>query len=200
MPYKIKNLFKNAHVIMYSMGIFNIMLAGSLWYAWQHELIIIRSPYICHTENTIIQAQQERHSPIHIFFWLDNNWHQKDVPLQQSPANPTHNLHTVISAWLDLLIEEHLISEGVALESVAISHDGAAFISFNRAIVPTQAALIDKWLMIEGFLKTIARNVETVQNVYLFVQHKPMIDCHLDLSNPWPVQGYIHDQVKKLSR
>ena len=180
---------KLAHT--YAIIIFSTMLGlGALSFAYVNNILIIRSPFSYQrsykTDTTPISISKKR---VTLFFWHNDTWNKEEIDLIWS-TDTAKTVHYLINSWLTLLEEEDIQEKRVALQSVAI-HDQKAYISFDRNPLDKTKAVFDKWLWIEGLLKTIRENNIDLQAVQLLVHHKLLNDFHLDFSNPWPITGFF---------
>jgi hypothetical protein len=80
----------------------------------------------------------------------------------------------------------------VSLQSVVPSPSGVeAYISFDRNPFTKNQSTYEKFMWIEGLLKTVRENGIQLQSIYFLVHHQPLTDFHLDFSNAWPISGFI---------
>jgi hypothetical protein len=92
------------------------------------------------------------------------------------------------------------MTKTVSLQSAMLSpaqHE--LYISFTRNPLEKEKSIQEKWLFIEGLLKTIRENGLMLQAIHFLVQHQPLNDPHLDFSKPWPLQGFLTTNVNSNS-
>jgi hypothetical protein len=165
-----------------------MLFIGMLYFAWTNNIILIRYPFspqpFCKTNTKSISKKKAV-----LFFWHNDMWNKEEVDLIWS-TDMTKNIHYLINSWLNLLEEEDINEKRISVESVAI-HDHKAYISFDRNPFDKNKATFDKWLWIEGLLKTIRENNVPLQEVQFLAHHKIVNDYHLDFSNSWPINGFF---------
>ncbi len=169
-------------------GIF--FFIGVLYYAFAHNLVIIRSPFNHEvfegTHQTTISKKK-----VTLYFWHNEKWQSEEIDLLWS-TDIAQTLQHLISSWLSLIAEEQLQEKQVSLQSIALSaHQQEAYISFDRNPFDKTVAAFDKLVWIEGLLKTIRENNIKLQAVQFLAHHKPLNDYHLDFANPWPLEGFL---------
>jgi len=80
----------------------------------------------------------------------------------------------------------------ITVQTVLLStSDQVAYLSFDSDPLSKESSTFDKWMLIEGLLKTIRENSVRLQQIQLLVHHQLMQDPHLDFSKPWPVDGFL---------
>jgi len=144
------------------------------------------------------QEQEQYHTPpatskkkITLFFWKHDQWRKETTSLIWHQDHDK-NIETLTKAWLSTLEDEGLITTPVRLQSVLLAPSKShAYLSFDRNFLPQDCPTYEKWLRIEGLLKTIREHNIPLTHVYFLVDHQPMADYHLDFSNPWPLGGFL---------
>jgi hypothetical protein len=126
-----------------------------------------------------------------LYFWKHDQWRKETTQLLWS-ENLDTNIETLCKAWLTLLEDEGLITTPVRLQSVLLSPSKSqAYLSFDRNFLPQDGPVYDKWLRVEALLKTIRENDISLSHIQFLVDHQPMLDYHLEFSNPWSVTGFL---------
>jgi hypothetical protein len=69
------------------------------------------------------------------------------------------------------------------------------YLSFDHNVLNKEETVFKKWMLIEGLLKTILSSNISITHVQFLVQHQQLHDAHLDFSVPWPVHGFMHDEI-----
>jgi hypothetical protein len=88
--------------------------------------------------------------------------------------------------------EERLMSKKVSLQSVILTpNEKDAYLSFDRYPFSPESPTVEKFMWVEGLLKTLRDNGISLQGVRFLVHHQEMLDSHLDFSNPWPGIGFL---------
>ncbi|MCX5922710.1 MAG: hypothetical protein NTX86_05295 [Candidatus Dependentiae bacterium] len=165
-------------------------VVGALLYALHQEWIIIRSTPTA--DHVALQEQAQTaiaKKKVTLYFWRNAAWHHETIELIWSD-NKAENLQYLINSWLTLLNEEALMTKKVSLQAVLLGSQDMAYVSFDRYPFSKEATLHNKWLLIEGLLKTIRENGIKITGVHFLVNHKPLIDPHLDFSKEWPLSGF----------
>ena len=162
---------------------------GMLLFMLHEEWVIIRFPCTAQLQqNTITQSTDKKR--VTLYFWLHDAWHHESTELLWS-NNQTKNLQYVISSWLALLDEDELMPKRVLLQQIMVTQSGNVYISFDRKPFSKETTTYKKWLWIEGLIKTIRENTNNLSSIYFLVDHKPLVDLHLDFSRLWPLQGFM---------
>lgn len=160
-----------------------------LYFAIEHEWIIFRTP----TRNafTINTHHITSKKQVNLFFWNRQSWKKETQELLWT-EDTARNIQHLINAWLSLLDEEKLLKKKIGLETALLSPSGhEAYLSFDRNPLSKEQTIFEKWMIIEGLLKTLRENEVSLQRVQLLVHHKPLNDRHLDFSKPWPLGGFM---------
>jgi hypothetical protein len=164
-------------------------ITGLLLFAYHKEYIIFN--FHRKLNNESFQASVQKQTiPIH--FWHQNEWHSDQVSLLFSDDS-TANMQQLVSRWVQLLNEEKIIKKKVALESVAITFDKQELIiSFDKIPWNKEWNTYDKWMTVEGLLKTVKEVDRSIKKVRFLVNQQLLQDIHLDFTNPWPIEGFIN--------
>ncbi len=124
-------------------------------------------------------------------FWKHDHWNSEEDELLWS-SDTAENVKQLISSWLIVLDEEKVMEKKVSIQAVVLSACGQEiFISFDRNPFDKKQSTYEKLLWTEGLFKTIRDNGVKIQWIQLLVHHKPLVDYHLDFSNPWPIHGFL---------
>lgn len=129
--------------------------------------------------------------PITLTYWHNDRWMHEQVEIIWSD-NCQQTVKHMVDAWLTLLDDERIMDKKVTLQScLCSSNQQELLLSFDRNPFPVQASTYEKWMWIEGLLKTIRDNGIKVQAVRFLVHHQELHDYHLDFTNSWPINGFI---------
>lgn len=168
-------------------------LFGSLYFAFSHELIIMRFPSRLQPNILQASAQTNTKKEVKLIFWSNDKWNIETTELIWSPCK-ADNLYHIINNWLLLLDEETIMERKVSLQAVLLSpSEHEAYLSFDRNPFSKECSTFEKWLWIESLLKTIRENDVKIQNIRFLVHHQPMHDNHLDFSRSWPITGFFEN-------
>lgn len=162
---------------------------GILFFVLQQEIVIINYPNTRMEQNLSIKATKKL---VKLIFWHQNKWKTETQELIWH-NDTSKNIYYLINNWLTLLDEEKIMNKKVSLQSVLLSpSEHEAYLSFDRNPFSKQQTTFSKWMIIEGLCKTIRKNNITLQQIQLFVCHKPLQDLHLDFSKAWPINGFLN--------
>lgn len=165
-------------------------LLGLLTYGYLNSWIVLRFPSRAQNQEQSQAAPATSKKKVSLFYWKHEQW-RKETTQMTWYQEPDKNIESITKAWLSVLEDEGLITIPVRLQSVLIAPSKShVYISFDRNLLPQDGAIYEKWLRIEALLKTIRENGIQVTHIQFLVDHQPMVDYHLDFSNPWPVAGF----------
>lgn len=129
--------------------------------------------------------------PLRLHFWHNNKWHHEDVELLWS-TDTAQNIIYSVNRWLSLLDEEAIHLKKVILQTVTLSASGnIAYLSLDRYPFERESSTYEKYMFIEGLLKTLREQHIRITHLQLLVHHKPLDDYHLDFSHPWPLKSFL---------
>lgn len=175
-------MIKNNYFLSISAFLFALLL-----FAYQKEYIIFNFSKLPQT--TIKTTTQKKN--VSFTFWHQNQWHTEIIPILYSDCL-TSTMQQLINRWLQLVEEEKVLKKAVILQAVLVSFDKQVlFISLNRFPWNKESTTFDKWMIIEGLLKTIQNSSSSIKKVHFLIDHQLMQDNHLDFTNPWPVDGFL---------
>ncbi len=131
--------------------------------------------------------------PLRLYFWKEDAWHYEDTELLWS-EDVADTLKYSANRWLSLLDEENLHSKKVVTQSVSLSPSGTiAYLSLDRYPFENESSTYEKYMFIEGLLKTLRAQQMAVTHICFLVHHKPLNDYHLDFSHPWPIKSFFQE-------
>lgn len=168
-------------------------ISGILLYAIHKGWIIFNTPDVS-TQDITHQMTSIKSLPkkVTLFFWHQNSWQHETKQLVWG-EHIAQNSAYLINSWLSLLEDEKIIIKKVMLQTAMLNSSGnELYLSFDRSLCSKEATTYEKWMLIEGLLKTLRENGITPQTVRFLVHHQPMIDVHLDFSASWPIFGFIN--------
>lgn len=172
---------------IYSLIGSGLFLLGIICYAVYHEYIIInpKKTFLAIQTESLINKKKVQLS---IF---KETWHHDYVQLLIS-GNSAHNAQLLINRWLENALDENIIKKKTVLQNSFVTHSNELILSFDRSPFAKESSTFDKWMIIEGILKTIKENIPAIKKVRFLIAHQPLIDPHLDFSNVWPVEGFSY--------
>jgi len=93
-----------------------------------------------------------------------------------------------------LVDDEKITTKKITLQTAMLNPTGTELaVSFDHGLFSKDATTYEKWMLCEGLLKTVRENGIASQTVRFLIHHQPIIDAHLDFSNPWPIYGFIRN-------
>ena len=179
------------HKNFYLILIFLAAFAGMLFYAIQHEWIIIRKPSHGKNEQQNSVAPSAIKKKVTLYYWHHTKWNSEKIEIVWLESK-AQTLQVLINSWLNLLDDEQIMEKKVSLQATMVDQSGNAYISFDRSPFPKSGTTYAKLMWIESLLKTIRENDIKIQGIQFLVHHKPLHDYHLDFSKPWPINGFIN--------
>ncbi|MCL4361457.1 hypothetical protein M1446_03820 [Candidatus Dependentiae bacterium] len=160
--------------------------AGILFFAFYNEMIIFRWPYYKYEDVHLKKAQTQF---VTLYWWQNNKWNTEKVEVLRFDDIPNTSYNILIS-WLNAVEEEKATGKKISLESVILdSTQNELYVSFTRNPFDKQSSTYNKWMFIEGILKTLRENNIKVNGVHFLAHHQPIQDFHLDFSKTWPIEG-----------
>ena len=163
------------------------LLAGILFYGIYNELIVFHLPS---KRGTQPLEEQVTHKNIPLIFWKNGSFLTEEKELLIRP-NRQRTLNDLLTSWLNLLEEEHILKKKVSIQSIMLDASGSeASISFDRNPLGKEDSTYQKLMTLEGLLTTIKSSGLPLTSVRFLVNYKTINDPHLDFSHPWPITGY----------
>jgi hypothetical protein len=164
-----------------------MLLIGILIFAYQKEIIILNigSPLSTHD---LAKTSQKKN--ISFFYWLNDELHTEQIQLIFSDAITT-NMQHLVHRWLQLLHEEKITRKKTQLQTATLNFDQQELLlSFDRFPWNKEHSTFEKWMIIETLLKTIKLAEPSIKRVRFLINQQPILDTHLDFTNPWPINGF----------
>lgn len=125
-----------------------------------------------------------------LYFWKHNRWHKEEIEILWS-QNKVETLTHIVNRWLSVADEEEALPKRVGLQNVLLSEsENNVYFSFDQNPFSKESSTYEKYMIIEGILKTLRESGLKLANVHFLVHHKPIRDYHLDFSQPWPIYGF----------
>jgi hypothetical protein len=165
-------------------------IAGIILFALQQEYILIRfsKPSIqIHNSETMSPTKKI----VYLYLWQPTGWRteQQEILWGNDTAS---NARLLITAWLTVAYEEHMLATTVTVQSCALSTSGQElYISLSHNPLEKDQPMITKWMFIEGLLKTVRENKLPLQTVHVLDQYQPLKDPHISSDLPWPITGFL---------
>lgn len=163
---------------------------GLLYFAFNQGWIVIRSLTTSTESEQTTNALRSTKKQMNLTFWHNNKWNIESVEIIAS-SDPALTVQHLLTSWLTLLDEEAVMINKVTLQSALMSAHDHLYISFDRNPFDENSSTFDKWMWVEGLVRTIRENEPAVRFIHFLVHHHPMEDDHLDFANPWPITGFL---------
>lgn len=165
-----------------------LSLCGGMFYlALDRGFIVINN---VSKQSIVTQGSLEK-KPVKLMYWHHDQWKHEKVEIIWSSQQAVTVKH-LIDAWLTLMDEEKMMEKKVSLQAaIASPSEQELYLSFDRNPFSKEDSTYDKWMWIEGILKTLRENGIKFQFVRFLVHHQQLNDYHLDFSNPWPMSGFV---------
>lgn len=176
------------------------ILGGILFYAIHQEWLFLFCPHTsCTNRHQGAELSGESYSiaarkKAVLLFWQHDRWTKEQQDLVW-PADKAQAITYLLNSWFTLLAEEQITEQKITVQTVLLANNGTqALISFDRNPLAKESSTFNKWLLLEGLLKTIRENEVPLESVVFLVRHQPLRDYQLDFTNPWPIQGFFEHQ------
>ena len=165
------------------------LLIAPIFFIFYNQRIILYFPITSHDSLISSSSNIAKQIVTHIYYKNDT-WKKETQELLWTDNN-AKNIHQLINAWLTILDEERITPKKITLQSALISKTDTLYLSFDHQILYKENSIFNKWMIIEGILKTLVTNNIPINRVQFLVQHQQLNDQHLDFSQPWPIQGFL---------
>ena len=156
-----------------------------LFFAWFNEYIII-NPHRSQVANAHEASSTKK--KVALYFYK-NDWQQDSVHLLLS-ENDALNAQLIIGRWLEIAFDETVLKKKTVVQSTFITINNELIISFDRALFSKESSTFEKWMIMEGILKSISDAIPNIKTVRFLINHQTINDTHLDFTNAWPSKGF----------
>ncbi len=165
-------------------------LTGILFFCFYQEWIIFHISFGTKPPVTLASGNVKKKN-VPLFFWKNNRWQKEDIEILWS-QDTEKTLYQLVNRWLSLADEEEVLSKKVTLQNATLSdNQNNVYLSFDRSLFSSDSSTFQKYMIIEGLLRTIKESNIKVLSIHFLVHHKPIEDSHLDFSSPWPIEGFL---------
>lgn len=166
---------------------FVCLLLGFLFFAFYNNWIIFYMPSRKQEVSSVLAHKKK----VELWYIKNNNWQKEQKELVLS-GDTSQALQIIIEVWLSLLAEESIGKKRPHLESTSISLAGdELFLSFDRSPFSRDISTHEKLVWVEGLLKTIHVQDDTIKKVRFLIHHQLLQDSSLDFSCSWPITGFL---------
>jgi hypothetical protein len=183
---------------------FLALCAGSILLLIDKEYIIIRTPSFVSQPSADSTGMRSEKKEISFYVWHNTTWliekkqciwlaGSTQESLEQNKIKQANLKHLVVTWLATLQAELGLPTADIAVQAATLNPSGyVAYISFGSYPLPENSSIHAKLMWIEGLLKTIRSSWLALQSVHFLHNHQPLLDPHLDFTNPWPVHGFVN--------
>lgn len=166
---------------------FIIFFISIFFYAYYHEYIILN---IKKTTTTQLKQESSAKQKVTIFLWK-NGWKSEELHLLLN-QNISHDAQLILGNWLELALEEQIITKKITAQSLVNTDEQHLYLSFDHIPFSKENSTHEKWMIFESILKTFRTAFTSLKKVTFLLNHQPLIDPQIDFSNPWPIEGFIY--------
>jgi len=164
------------------------MFAGIISYALYKRVIIIQLPAVVSEQAVEGHATPKTST---VYYWYQDSWKHEIITIM-STENKADAISYIVNNWLNIIEQSTSFSKNIRLEQVMLSPTGSdLYLSFDKTLCIQEESTFEKWMRVEGLLKTIKSAQLGISRVYILMHHKPLPDDHLDFSCYWPIQGFL---------
>jgi hypothetical protein len=166
-------------------------ICGMVLFAYCNQWFILIKKSPAYTQQ-YTHAEDGAHSTKTVTFsyWRAGEWHkeQLDIPWQERTQDA---LTYLVNRYLEYLYEESILTQKITVQTLLFSiTELECYLSLDKNPLNPEWSIQQKWYCIEGLLKTLREHGLTSPKVYFLVDHKPLVDDHLDFAAAWPLEGF----------
>lgn len=184
-------MLKKKHIILLLIA----LGAGVLWFAFTQEWLIFNLPFGQGVSTNRISTTISSRKKVAVYLPKQGSLQREEREILWGSDNAINAEH-LVAAWLNMLEDEQALAKKTSLQTVAAAHDGRKLlISFDRPPLNKNGSIAEKWLFIEALLKSIHVALPDVTHILFLVDHKTIIDPHLDFSRTWPASGFFNVEL-----
>lgn len=175
-------MFRTKKTVILSIALAISFLLAFIFFALQKEWILWRGPL----ETSDHYKKQHTYKEIELLYWQHEQLKHETIT-QVWGEDEQQNINYLINTWLTFLYEEKCISHKVCVQATMLNPSKTElFISFDHKPYNNKQSILEKVRFIQTLLKTIAP-CTTAQSVHFLVNHKPLVDQHLDFDSDWTI-------------
>lgn len=171
------------------MGFF---VSGILFSLYQHNLLLVA--YINPWQKYDGQKKSKNSKVVvPLLYWSGNHWNIEESLVLKNDNEEEFLLH-IVTSWLAIIHGENNTLRLPNVQSLMVGVMGTdLYISFSHNWLPSHCSVAEKSLYILGLLYTVHSNNEKIKTVQFLVDHKCMVDDHLNFSYPWSIKASCKD-------
>ncbi len=181
-------------VFLYSLIIGFCFIVGVSFFLIQRNLLIVYFAFdSTQATNSLIAQKKDSiiRRKVKLYFWQNASFQHEEVDLIWFPF-VAENIKHIVNLWLAFLYDERMLDSRVYLETVAVAEfERRAYLSFDFPILHKEWSIQKKWYFLESLCRTICSVDISVNDIVFLVNHRPMLDDHICLAQPWPLTGFL---------
>ncbi len=186
---------KNKKIYTSTLLIFSIIgiISGCGFFFWANGWVIFLFPQFGTSKKnqTSLQEEKKSNKQEYLLYMPRKKNHIERESILITDCN-AQVAQTSIANWLAKIYEEGLLEKQTSLQDVSLNADGQDLIvSFDRPPFNKQASIYEKLFFLNSLCKTLIPLLPNVRTITWLVHHAPLNDCHLDTTQPWPIEGFI---------
>ena len=172
-------------------------LTGIIFFLIQRNILIVRWAFGYTWQPTTTLTQETvTNKTFRFYFWKNEKFHQEDRALIWHSSDYAKNITQLVTHWLACQQEEKILPPSInLLQGTIATASQEAFLIFSTSLFNKEWPIIKKWMLLESLCTTIKESGLPVATLHFFVHQHPMDDPHLDLSQPWPIEGFINQKT-----
>lgn len=129
---------------------------------------------------------------VQLVFYLPNKKISESVVLIMEEDSPVQQITLILQKWFMMIFEEGYHDRLINLQAVLIDEvTKTCYLSFDQNPFKKESSTQARWLFMESLLATIRLQKYQIQTVCVLVNHQQIDDAYLDISIPWPIQGFM---------
>jgi hypothetical protein len=174
--------------------IFFCFLFGAFFFFIQREWLIFRFNFGFIKSKELFNKQDlPLQQKVKMYYWKEDKlFFEEQTFVWFSDSSQT--LKHLVNNWLSFLHQERLIDKGVSIENVLIDiTKQRAYFSFDQTIFTHEFSIFDRCNLLECLSKTIKSSGINIKSIMFLVKNQIMDDDHIDFSESWPIDGFLHE-------
>lgn len=168
--------------------VIGLIICGFLLFLMHSFFVIIPR---AHFQTHFFESITEKRT-VQLVFYLPNKKVSESVCLIIQQSSPEEQIALILQKWFMMIFEEGYHDRLINLQAALIDEvTKTCYLSFDQNPFKKESSTHARWLFMESLLATIRQQKYQIQSVQVLVNHQPVDDTYLDISIPWPIQGFI---------
>ena len=152
---------------------------GALLFFYQESWLIINIPSTQQMKSSI-KTSSKKSKNISIYLWQKDKFNQESCEILTT-ENQAQTIQQIVYHFFTNYEDMINSDKQILVQSVILSpSEKQAFISLNNNPFNTESSTFEKLMLMKSLLKTLHEADLTITHVYLLVQHRPLVDHHLN--------------------